>query len=47
VAHAELRARLVAAQLSGLLDALAIFPDESIASADETCSPSCTGPRSN
>ncbi|MCW2751525.1 MAG: putative TetR-family transcriptional regulator [Aeromicrobium sp.] len=30
----QLRARLVAAQLSGLLDALAIFPDESITHAD-------------
>ncbi|MCW2785990.1 MAG: putative TetR family transcriptional regulator [Marmoricola sp.] len=30
----ELRARLVAAQLSGLLDALAIFPDEAITAAD-------------
>lgn len=30
----RLRARLVAAQLSGLLDALAIFPDTSVASAD-------------
>jgi AcrR family transcriptional regulator len=32
--HPQLRARLVAAQLSGLLDALAIFPDESITAAD-------------
>lgn len=30
----HLRARLVAAQLCGLLDALAIFPDEAITSAD-------------